>query len=262
MQSGLARSSTPRQPSSPHPTSRSVADLLRTADLHPRRRSTSARGACPDQLELLFEARARSRGSAQRASAASTLCEGLWSDQGMDSFEQLSVECGLLDVQKLSPGGLPERYLYSPDMLYRYAFGRWWGAQDCNRSVVWVLLNPATGDTDGKRRPTLERAIARSRGWGADGIVIVNLFAYRSTNPKTLRTAADPVGPHNNRALTLFSSTALKTVAAWGAMGGLHQRSSQVRQHLVEPLCLGTTAKGEPRHPLYVPAHQPPVPLA
>lgn len=70
----------------------------------------------------------------------------------MDSFAQLAAQHELNDVPAVSPKGEPERYLYSADMLYRYAFGRWWGENDLGRSAVWVMLNPATGDTDGRKR--------------------------------------------------------------------------------------------------------------
>lgn len=179
----------------------------------------------------------------------------------MNPFDQLAAEHGLHDVRAVSPQGLPERYLYSTDMLYRYAFGRWWGDEEVAGSVVWVMLNPATGDTDGKKRPTLERAIARSKQWNADGLVVVNLFAYRGTDPTVLRSAADPVGPANDRTLELLTNRALRTVAAWGSKGSLRQRSAEVRPLLSDPLCLGTTKRGEPRHPLYVSQATPAIPL-
>lgn len=58
-----------------------------------------------------------------------------------------------------------------------------------------MLLNPATGDTERRRRPTLERCISLPRASGHTGLVIVNLFAFRDTNPRNLRTARDAVGP-------------------------------------------------------------------
>jgi len=51
-------------------------------------------------------------------------------------------------------------------------------------AVVWVLLNPATGSTDGKQRPTLGRCIRWSQAWGYGVLTIVNLFAYWATKPK------------------------------------------------------------------------------
>ncbi len=170
-----------------------------------------------------------------------------------DLFAALASDHRLLDRSGTSPDGLPERYLYSPDMAYRYAFGRWWGPPDPSTSDVWVLLNPATGDTELRRRPTLDRCLARSRADGLTGVIILNLFAHRDTSPKALKAAADPVGPANDDALRILTQAGARTVAAWGSGGGLHDRSTEVAALLDHPLCLGTTRLGQPRHPLYVP---------
>jgi len=174
-----------------------------------------------------------------------------------DAFDDLAAQRGLDVRSGLSQEGLPERYAYSPDMAYRYAFGRWWGATDLAEADVWVLLNPATGDTERRRRPTLDRIVARSRADGKAGVVVVNLFAHRHTDPKALRATAHPVGEANDDALRLLTGRGARTIAAWGAGGRLHGRSAQVAAVLKEPLCLGTTRRGEPRHPLYVPASTP-----
>ncbi len=171
-----------------------------------------------------------------------------------DVLEQLAESLDLKHMSGTSRGdNLPERYLYSNDMDYRYAFGRWWGAQDLATSTVWVLLNPATGDTEQRRRPTLERCIKWSRRVGDTGLVIVNLFAYRDTNPKNLRAVADPVGPANDAVLRAVTAAGSRTVAAWGRDGRLLNRDVAVAPLLTAPLCLGTTRQGQPLHPLLVP---------
>jgi hypothetical protein len=178
------------------------------------------------------------------------------------TFAQRAAAHGLEDRRGRSPDGLPERYLYSRDLEFRYAFGRWWGEADLATTAVWVLLNPATGDTERRPRPTLARCISRSRDTGATGLVIVNLFAFRDTDPRNLRTAADAVGPANDDVLATVTAAGLRTVVAWGSHGGLHGRSAQVGPLLQDPMCLGTTRRGEPRHPLYVAADAPLVPWA
>jgi hypothetical protein len=178
-------------------------------------------------------------------------------DEFADVFNDLAARHHLQGRAGLSSDGLAERYLYSADMAYRYAYGRWWGAVDLATTDVWVLLNPATGDTEQRRRPTLERCISRTRAAGLTGLVIVNLFAYRHTDPRTLRTAADPVGPAGDDTLRTLTAAAPRTIAAWGAGGRLHGRSQAVAPLLDRPLCLGTTRHGEPRHPLYVSAEAP-----
>lgn len=169
-----------------------------------------------------------------------------------DLLSVLASDHGLHDRTGTSPEGLPERYLYSQDMAYRYAFGRWWGQPDPSTSDVWILLNPATGDTELRRRPTLARCLARSRNDGQTGVIIVNLFAYRDTSPRALKTVTDPIGPANDHTLQVLTRACARTVAAWGSGGGLHDRSAHVSALLDHPLCLGTTRSGQPRHPLYV----------
>jgi hypothetical protein len=114
---------------------------------------------------------------------------------------------------------------------------------------VWVLLNPATGDTDKRRRQTLGRCVNWSRAAGRSGLIIVNLFAYRHTQPRMLRTVEDPIGPCNDDVLQRMTSAGARTVVAWGGTGRLRGRSAHVGPLLDSPLCLGTTRSGEPRHP-------------
>lgn len=170
----------------------------------------------------------------------------------VDLFAQLSERHGLRLQEDRSPEDLPQRYLFSQDMAYRYAFGRWWGVPDLRSTVGWVLLNPATGDTERRRRPTLDRIIAWSRRLPADGVLIVNLFAYRATDPRQLRAVADPVGEHNETVLRCIVDAVPTVVAAWGGHGALRGRATQLRGVLGNLHCLGTTGKGQPRHPLYV----------
>lgn len=171
-----------------------------------------------------------------------------------DLFGAMAAAHGLKDQSGTSMEGLHERYLYSPGMTYRYAFGRWWGEPKVETSAVWVLLNPATGDTERRRRPTLERCISWSRAAAYSGLVIVNIFGFRATAPTALRAAPDPVGPCTDEALQVFTSAGAETIVAWGGSHGqLRNRSREVVPLLESPMCLGTTKHGEPRHPLYVP---------
>jgi len=92
----------------------------------------------------------------------------------------------------------------------------------------------------------------------------VNLFAFRTTDPKALYAAArdgvDIVGDRNDEAIRQGSGEAVCTIVAWGAHGPLLSRSAAVVRLLDHPLCLGLTGRGEPRHPLYVAQATEPVP--
>lgn len=164
----------------------------------------------------------------------------------------LAHELDLALVTSSPSSDTTDHAIYSRDGRYRYALARWWGEPDLEKATVWIGLNPATGDTDGKPRPTLAGCVARSKKWGHSGLLFLNLFAYRATKPKDLAHAEDPVGPVNDLVLERLSSAAAKTVAAWGGGGSLLGRSSIVASLLSDAQCLGTTHRGEPRHPLYV----------
>ena len=175
----------------------------------------------------------------------------------VDTLAGLATELDLECQTGKSPDGLPEVYLFSHDMRYRYAFARSFARRwDDGPMVLWVMLNPATGDTEKRRRPTLERCIARSLVVGGSGIIIANLFAARHTKPRDMRADLEPVGSHNDAVLHALSGLADKTFVAWGAgaTGRLKSRVARVVQLLRQPLCLGVTADGQPLHPLFVPA--------
>lgn len=135
--------------------------------------------------------------------------------------------------------------------VYRYSLGRFWGD---GPTATWIMLNPSTADAN-VDDPTIRRCIAFTRGWGLDGLNVVNLYALRSTDPKALHGHPDPVGADNEDHILYFLRSAVFAVAAWGAgCAGLPYVDVQAMAKRVAcPLvCLGTTKAGHPRHPLYV----------
>lgn len=132
---------------------------------------------------------------------------------------------------------------------YRYELRRRWAA---GPQVAWVMLNPSTADADANDA-TIRRCVAFSRSWGYGALVVVNLFALRSTDPTALKTAVDPVGPGNDAYILAADDESEVTVAAWGAHGALFGRGREVRLALRDPHVLALTKSGEPRHPLYLP---------
>lgn len=141
--------------------------------------------------------------------------------------------------------------VFSPDRVYRYELHRHW---DSGPLVAFIGLNPSTAD-ETVNDPTIRRCIRFARDWGYGGLVMLNLFAYRATDPRQLRTVADPIGPENDRHLIAATADCGLIVAAWGAGGGYLNRAAQVTELLPWALqALGETASGEPRHPLYMPA--------
>lgn len=142
---------------------------------------------------------------------------------------------------------------------YRYSLTRDIGALGAEGTVTFVGLNPSTADatTDD---PTIRRCIRFARDWGYDRLKMMNLYAYRATDPKRMLVAADPVGPENDHHLSVAFGGSDLIVAAWGVNAGgarlvdFYDTFSGWQFH-----CLGTTKHGDPRHPLYVLASQQPV---
>jgi hypothetical protein len=132
--------------------------------------------------------------------------------------------------------------------------------------MLWVMINPGTGDTEKRRRPTLERCINFTRSWVSDpaGIMLANLFAVRTKKANGLRSIQDRdrVGQHNYDTLDLLSKIVKPkcTIFAWGNWGARYPLPVAVIRLFREPQCLGLAAKDQPCHPLPVPGKTTPVP--
>ena len=115
------------------------------------------------------------------------------------------------------------------------------------------MLNPSTADEQAND-PTIARCETRGRDWGFGGIEIVNLFAYRATDPKDLKKAKYPEGPENTTHLTKALDDAGLILAAWGVHGAHRGQDQKVLADLTnyDLHVLGLTKAGLPRHPLYV----------
>lgn len=138
---------------------------------------------------------------------------------------------------------------------YRYRLGRRW--DNAKRDACFIMLNPSTADAH-KDDPTIRRCIAFAKAWGCGGLVVVNLFALRSTDPRELYKHAEPIGGiENDRHIRKAIELCRPVVAAWGVHGALRSRDAEVldivRAVGVELHCLKVTKDGHPAHPLYQP---------
>jgi hypothetical protein len=146
---------------------------------------------------------------------------------------------------------------FSDDGVYRYELRRRWGDGPL---ALWCGLNPSTADAD-HEDPTTRRIRGFSEREGMGGYVLVNLFAYRATDPNLLPLVQHPIGlPENRRTVDMWlhDPAVELVVAAWGAF--------LPRSHRQHPdtfmvsavgadrqvMCLGETKSGAPRHPLYI----------
>lgn len=143
--------------------------------------------------------------------------------------------------------------VFSECRTWRYALGRTWLTG--NGLATFVLLNPSTADAE-HDDPTNRRGITFAQRWGFRACCFVNLFAYRATDPGDMLAAQDPVGPANDSAITEMCRDASEVIVAWGNHGSHLGRDEQVMALLVgigvNPVCLGLTKSGHPRHPLYL----------
>lgn len=150
--------------------------------------------------------------------------------------------------------------IISVDSLYRYTLWRWFDLTNA-RYVLFCGLNPSTADAI-QDDPTIRRCVDFGKRWGFGGICMVNLFAYRSTEPSVLQEVSDPVGPDNDYWIRELTRGAGLRIAAWGTPGSYLGRDRTVIPILGEVHCLGLTKNGSPRHPLYMPSNTMPIPYS
>lgn len=147
---------------------------------------------------------------------------------------------------------------FSPCRTWRYALWREWDfGSRCNR-VAFVGLNPSTADETADD-PTIRRCIRFAKDWGYDGLVMLNAYGFRATDPADLKAAADPVGPGNDEAIARLGRTVEMVVAAWGVHCST-AREQEICKIIGRTIhCLGFTKDGRPKHPLYLRADSKPV---
>jgi hypothetical protein len=148
-----------------------------------------------------------------------------------------------------------------PQQNYRYLLSRRFGSKAW---CVWVMLNPSTADAT-KDDATIRKCCGFATRWGFGGILVANLFAWRSRDSHQLAWTKDPVGPDNDTALRIICSgtDVGRIVLAWGpgpayrkldkliARRGAEVSAMMMRDARAPVGHLGElTANGSPRHPL------------
>lgn len=156
---------------------------------------------------------------------------------------------------------------------YRYELTR--NISDSPKSCLFIMLNPSIADAR-EDDPTIRRCMGYARDWDCGELVVVNLFAFRATDRKEIRSrwTADPVGPENfdyvERAVLRVTAEypdkpAGPVICAWGADGTYMGQDQTVLGWIegndVIPLCLKRTKDGHPGHPLYLKKCLKPIPL-
>jgi hypothetical protein len=133
--------------------------------------------------------------------------------------------------------------------MYRYELHRRWDNRD---RVVFVGLNPSTAD-DSVNDATTRRCISIAKDLGFGSMTLINLFAVRSTDPKALRSFADPIGIGNDVILKKHARDSSIKIAMWGNYGTYLHRDRYAKSLFPELHCFRITKENQPSHVLYLP---------
>ena len=143
--------------------------------------------------------------------------------------------------------------IFSHDKAYRYWLSIAW--DDQIPAVNFLMLNPSIATAE-RNDPTVERCERRARQLGFGGLIVTNLFALVSTDPKALKAHPDPIGPANNVHILEAARQTRLTVCAWGQHGRLMNRAEEVIYRLSYSdfllYYLKLSKDGIPCHPLYL----------
>lgn len=140
---------------------------------------------------------------------------------------------------------------------------RWFGAKDGGghelgepKACLFVMLNPSTADAN-VDDPTIRRCVGFAKRFKFDLLQVVNLFAYRATDPQEVLKMTgdgDPIGPENQDFIEDCAGRAGLIICAWGAHGGHIDQDETALGWLGDrpKFALGLSKDGHPRHPLYL----------
>lgn len=141
---------------------------------------------------------------------------------------------------------------FSVCRTWRYTLRRTWDRT--KPPLIVVGLNPSTADEDSDD-PTIRKCVKFGKSWGYGGLLMLNAYAFKATNPTDLWLVKYPVGPDNDewliRAPFMYPESIV--LAAWGT-NIKPEREAEVVE-LLPPdrlKCLEITKNGHPKHPLYV----------
>ena len=133
--------------------------------------------------------------------------------------------------------------------------------------MLFIMLNPSTADAE-QDDPTIRRCIGYAKALGCGELTVVNLFAWRSTDPRALYGMSKQmaIGPENDRHIAEACNASGIVICAWGNHGALFNRSEEVlkvirAQQGARPMALKISKTGQPGHPLYLKADAQPVAL-
>lgn len=136
---------------------------------------------------------------------------------------------------------------------YRYLLRRTWDHD--RQRALFIMLNPSTADAD-IDDPTIRSCIRLCRSWGYGSFEVVNLFAWRATEPDALPDPEIAIGPRNNDSILGAAGRCDSIICAWGAHPKATWRGPAVWECVETQrpamFCLGQNKDKSPKHPLYI----------
>jgi hypothetical protein len=158
---------------------------------------------------------------------------------------------------------------FSQCMTYRYCLHRFWKSY-FNKRLVFILLNPSTA-TEAEDDPTLVRGRYRALKGNYYGVTIINLFAFRATDPADMKRALEPTGGYQNIMmlqdnLSCAQKGTADIICEWGTHGCFQDQDKEflkwVKYYGITPMALKIAKNGHPSHPLYIPYSASPVAMS
>lgn len=121
------------------------------------------------------------------------------------------------------------------------------------RAIAWIALNPSTAD-ENKLDPTLTRIKNFSNKFGYNCFYMLNLFAFRSTDPKNMLNCIQPIGKDNDYWINQICKKVDKVICCWGNIGKHLNRSENIKSIIgkYNLYYLDISKQGQPKHPLYL----------
>jgi hypothetical protein len=159
-------------------------------------------------------------------------------------------------------GGEPKPWaIFSECKRYRYVLA-WPTGLDDERYALFILANPSTATAE-QTDPTVARCISYAQRWGYGWCRVVNVRAWRETDPKKVPPDPVAVGPDNFRHIREQADQAAIVVAGFGKLGGFLGKKTiaEVQAYDIAVHALKLNKDGSPQHPLYLRADAKPMPM-
>jgi hypothetical protein len=153
-----------------------------------------------------------------------------------------------------------------PNYCYRDKLTQIWNSIPKRpRLLMWLLQNPSGAGTQRYiTDATVSKCARIAKRLGYDGIIIVNVCAYRATNNKELLKVADPVGPLNHATILEMAARADRIIVAHGKLPGRLQVHADTAVKLLRDagyeLYALEIGKSGPKHPLFLSEALQPIP--